>query len=192
MYQIARSGVPNPVTYIFTRSRNQRLCQIITHPATPLYLTGLKFSTVYFGVQLELHKLPIPIIYHFHEISIWHHALHAFMVLVALLSACSPRLSITSNNPPGVKLYPPCLRPLATHHHLPGRTCSLYNTHGSNTHQISFCCHIVVDGSNNDDEGAALGQRRHAARQQPHAVRRQLHTAWRMLCNDGDNDATFG
>ena len=50
------------------------------------------------------------------------------MVLEALLSACSPRLRITSNNPSGVKLYPPCVRPLVTHHHLPGCTCSLYNT----------------------------------------------------------------
>ena len=48
------------------------------------------------------------------------------MVLVALWTSSSPRGSVTSNNPPGVKLYPPCLRPLATHSCLPGGTCSLF------------------------------------------------------------------
>ena len=48
------------------------------------------------------------------------------MVLVALWSSCSPRGGVTGTNPPGVKLDPPCLRPLATHSRLPGGTCSLF------------------------------------------------------------------
>jgi hypothetical protein len=93
-----------------------------------------------------------------------HTHTHAFMVLVALWSACSPRLSVTSNNLPGVKLYPPCLRPLATHHHLPGRNYSLYDTHRSSTHKTSFHCHTVIDCSN-DDDNAVLGRQRHVAQQ---------------------------
>ena len=50
------------------------------------------------------------------------------MVLVALWPAHSPRLSAPSNNLPGVKLYPPCSRPLVTHYCLPGGTCSLFES----------------------------------------------------------------
>ncbi len=73
------------------------------------------------------HSLPPPRRYQF---PLWvtptHHALHAFMVLVALWTSCSPRGSNTSNNPPGIKLYLPFLRPLATHSRLPGGACSLF------------------------------------------------------------------
>jgi hypothetical protein len=47
---------------------------------------------------------------------------------MALWSSCSPRGSVTSKNPPGVKLYPPCLRPLATRHHLQRGTCSHFES----------------------------------------------------------------
>jgi hypothetical protein len=46
------------------------LCQPKTHLGTLLYVTGLEFSSIYFEVPLELHKLPIPIICHIHKISI--------------------------------------------------------------------------------------------------------------------------
>ena len=100
-------------------------------------------------VKAPGHSSPPPRRYQF---PLWgtptHHALHAFMVLVALWPSCFPRGSITSNHPPGVKLYPPCSRPLATHSRLlPGGTSSLYNIYPSNTHETSFHCHIVVDGS---------------------------------------------
>ncbi len=57
-----------------------------------------------------------------------HRALHAFMVLVALWPACSPRLSAPPNNLPRIKLYPPCSRPLTTHYCLPGGNCSLFES----------------------------------------------------------------
>ncbi len=125
-------------------------------------------------VKAPGHSSPSPRRYQF---PLWgtstHHALHAFMVLVALWSSCSPRGSITSNNPPVVKLYPPCLRPLATCHHLPRDTCSHFKSPllPSNTHKTLFRCRPIVDGSN-DDDNATLGQGRHAARRQHHDARR--------------------
>ena len=80
-------------------------------------------------VKARGHSSPPPRMYQF---PLWgtptHHALHAFMVLVALWSSCSPGGRVTSNNPPGVKLYPPWLIPLATRHHLPRGTCSLFES----------------------------------------------------------------
>ena len=109
-------------------------------------------------VKAPGHSSPPPRRYQF---PLWgtptHHALHAFMVLMALWSSCSPRGSITSNYPTGVKLYPPCLRPLATHNRLPGGTSSLYNIYPSNIHKTSFHCHTVVDGSNTMTTAPCLG-----------------------------------
>ena len=41
-----------------------------THLGAPLYLTGFKFGSIIFGMQLELNELPIPIIHYIHKVSI--------------------------------------------------------------------------------------------------------------------------
>jgi hypothetical protein len=109
------------------------------------------------------------------------------MVRVALWLARSPRLSTPSNNPPGVKLYLPCSRPLATNYCLPGGTCSLFESPlradpTPTKHRFVVTPSSMAANGSNDDDDATLGQQHHVAQQQHQA-------AWCML---GDNDANLG
>ena len=69
-YQIARVWASQSCDVRLDTCEEPPTCQPETHLWTPLYLTGLEFGEVDFGVQLELNKLPIPIIHHIHKISI--------------------------------------------------------------------------------------------------------------------------
>jgi hypothetical protein len=69
-YQIARVWGSQSCDVHLDTCKEPATCQPETHLGTPLYLTGLEFGRVDFGMQLELHKLPIPIIHHIHKISI--------------------------------------------------------------------------------------------------------------------------
>ncbi len=70
-YQIARVWGSQSCDVRLDMCKEPPTCQPEAHLRTPLYLTGLEFGTVDFGVQLELIGLPIPIIHHIHKISIW-------------------------------------------------------------------------------------------------------------------------
>ncbi len=69
-YQIARVWGSQSCDVRLDMCKEPPKCQPDAHLRTPLYLTGLEFGTVDFGVQLELNELPILIIHHIHKLSI--------------------------------------------------------------------------------------------------------------------------
>ncbi len=69
-YQIVRVWGSQSCDVRLDTCKEPPACQPETHLWTSLYLTGLEFGRVDFGVQLELNELPIPIFHHIHKISI--------------------------------------------------------------------------------------------------------------------------